>query len=85
MRDALSSWGTRIRTEGNSAVAGSPAGDDARKDAHGGELGEVVRGWAKLPPPLRAAVLALVRAGGCTENGTVENATKTLADAQRPG
>ena len=58
------SWGTRIRTYDKSALAGSKTGEDAQKDAHDPDLQVVVASWNSLPPALRAAVLAIVHAGG---------------------
>src|SRR5947209_16805823 len=59
----LGSWGTRIRTKPESALAGSKSGIDAQNDAQADpDLSRVVQAWSHLSPELRAAVLAVVAA-----------------------
>jgi hypothetical protein len=60
-------WGTRIRTERNSALAGMKTQFEGEilpqtLEAMPPELREVISSWASMPETLRAAVLGIVRA-----------------------
>lgn len=60
-------WGTRIRTQRNSELAGAKTENDTQKDTQDlldadEALREVVATWGQLSGPMRAAVLSMVRA-----------------------
>jgi len=66
--DEKGNWGTRIRSNVKSSVAGSQTHigtqiGTQRAIEVGVDLAEVVEAWPSLPANLRAAVLAIVRAG----------------------
>jgi hypothetical protein len=55
-------WGTRIRTQRQTALSAPPAGEDAVQDAVDADLRAVIDAWPALSTELRAGVLAIVRA-----------------------